>query len=71
MLPEYKKLSEKKRIASLPEVVPPFTVRLKFRKVGKLQYISHLDLQRTFENFFKTVLLLLWTLEKKKMFLSS
>lgn len=48
MLSEYKKINEKKRLASLPEVVPPFTVRLKFRKVGKLQYISHLDLQRTF-----------------------
>lgn len=48
MLPEYKKLNEKKRLASLPTVEPPFTVRLKFRKVGKLQYISHLDLQRTF-----------------------
>ena len=48
MLPEYKKLSEKKRLSSLPTVEPPFTVRLKFRKVGKLQYISHLDLQRTF-----------------------
>ena len=48
MLPEYKKLNEKKRLSSLPAVEPPFTVRLKFRKVGKLQYISHLDLQRTF-----------------------
>ena len=48
MLSEYKKLNEKKRLASLPTVEPPFTVRLKFRKVGKLQYISHLDLQRTF-----------------------
>ena len=26
----------------------PKTVRIKFRKVGSLQYISHLDLQRTF-----------------------
>lgn len=48
MLPEFEKLSEKKRLASLPAVERPFTVRLKFRKVGKLQYISHLDLQRTF-----------------------
>ena len=48
MLPEYKKLNEKKRLSSLSELNPPITVRLKFRKVGKLQYISHLDLQRTF-----------------------
>ena len=27
---------------------PPRTLRIKFRKVGSLQYISHLDLQRTF-----------------------
>ena len=32
----------------LPELEKPITVRLKFVKVGKLQYISHLDLQRTF-----------------------
>ena len=48
MLPEFEKLTEKKRLASLPALEPPITVRLKFRKVGKLQYISHLDLQRTF-----------------------
>ena len=48
MLPQSSKLSEKKRILSLPELPAPKTVRLKFRKVGKLQYISHLDLQRTF-----------------------
>lgn len=32
----------------LPELEKPLTVRLKFVKVGNLQYISHLDLQRTF-----------------------
>ena len=48
MLSEGSKLNEKKRIAALPELPAPKTVRLKFRKVGKLQYISHLDLQRTF-----------------------
>lgn len=31
-----------------PLLEAPVTVRLKFRKVGSLQYISHLDLQRTF-----------------------
>ena len=42
------KLEEKKRLRALPELNPPRTVRMKFRKVGSLQYISHLDLQRTF-----------------------
>ncbi|MBR2352938.1 MAG: TIGR03936 family radical SAM-associated protein [Clostridia bacterium] len=42
------KLEEKKRLRSLPVLERPLTVRLKFRKVGSLQYISHLDLQRTF-----------------------
>ena len=32
----------------LPEIEKPITMRLKFVKVGNLQYISHLDLQRTF-----------------------
>lgn len=45
---ELNKLEEKKRLRSLPELERPRTVRLKFRKVGSLQYISHLDLQRTF-----------------------
>ena len=47
MLPE-SKLTEKKRIRAIPELERPLTVRLKFKKVGSLQYISHLDLQRTF-----------------------
>ena len=33
---------------SYPKLDEPRTVRVKFRKVGDLQYISHLDLQRTF-----------------------
>jgi radical SAM-linked protein len=47
MLSEGKKLTEKKRLRSLPVIQPPITVRLMFRKIGTLQYISHLDLQRT------------------------
>ena len=42
------KMEEKKRLRPLPTFERPRTVRLKFRKVGSLQYISHLDLQRTF-----------------------
>ena len=32
----------------LPPLDMPITVRVKFVKIGNLQYISHLDLQRTF-----------------------
>ncbi len=32
---------------TLPMLDEPRVVRIKFKKVGKLQYISHLDLQRT------------------------
>lgn len=32
---------------TLPKLDEPRNVRIKFRKVGDLQYISHLDLQRT------------------------
>ena len=35
-------------IKALPLLDTPVPVRIKFRKVGSLQYISHLDLQRTF-----------------------
>lgn len=35
---------------SLPLLDAPVTVRMRFRKVGNLQYISHLDLQRTFSH---------------------
>lgn len=35
-------------IKALPMLEVPKPVRIKFRKVGSLQYISHLDLQRTF-----------------------
>jgi radical SAM-linked protein len=48
VLSKGEKLIERKRLNALPELSPPVTVRLKFRKVGTLQYISHLDLQRTF-----------------------
>ncbi|MBE6545821.1 MAG: DUF2344 domain-containing protein [Ruminococcaceae bacterium] len=48
MLPQGEKLKERAHLRTLPELNPPITVRLKFRKVGSLQYISHLDLQRTF-----------------------
>lgn len=54
------KLIEKKRIRELPEFERPLTVRLKFRKVGSLQYISHLDLQRTFMRVIVRACLPVW-----------
>ncbi|MBO5939494.1 MAG: DUF2344 domain-containing protein [Clostridia bacterium] len=54
------KLEEKKRILALPELERPRTVRLKFRKVGSLQYISHLDLQRTFMRVLTRACLPVW-----------
>ncbi len=60
MLPESQKLTEKKRLRSLPEFERPITVRLKFRKTGSLQYISHLDLQRTFNRVIVRACLPVW-----------
>ena len=54
------KLIEKKRVLSLPELDPPKHVRLKFMKVGTLQYISHLDLQRTFNRIINRACLPVW-----------
>lgn len=54
------KLTEKKRVAALPELIPPKNVRLKFIKVGTLQYISHLDLQRTFNRIINRACLPVW-----------
>ena len=54
------KLIEKKRVSALPELVPPRNIRLKFCKVGTLQYISHLDLQRTFNRIINRACLPVW-----------
>ena len=48
MLSKGEKLNQRRVFLAKPELTPPVTVRLKFRKTGNLQYISHLDLQRTF-----------------------
>lgn len=47
MLSEKKITPGEKRL-SLPMLDSPITVRIKFCKKGNLQFISHLDLQRTF-----------------------
>ena len=54
------KLIEKKRLNALPRFERPITVRLKFKKVGSLQYISHLDLQRTFYRIIERACLPVW-----------
>ncbi len=41
------------KMQDLMPIDPPRTVRIRFRKVGKLQYISHLDLQRTMQHCIK------------------
>lgn len=60
MLSESEKLNERRKWREMPELVPPVTVRLKFRKVGSLQYISHLDLQRTFNRVIVRACLPVW-----------
>ncbi len=49
MLSENKTIKPGEKIRSLPILEAPITVRIKFCKVGNLQFISHLDLQRTFQ----------------------
>ena len=61
MLSERKnKLLEKKEMLSRPELPNPKVVRLKFCKVGTLQYISHLDLQRTFNRILVRACIPVW-----------
>lgn len=48
MLSESGKITRPQWLKLLPPIERPITVRIKFVKVGNLQYISHLDLQRTF-----------------------
>ena len=45
---------------TLPMLESPRTLRVRFRKVGNLQYISHLDLQRTFSRVLVRAGLPLW-----------
>lgn len=48
MLSESRKVTRPEMLKKLPPLERPITVRLKFVKLGNMQYISHLDLQRTF-----------------------
>ena len=45
---------------TLPMLEAPRTLRLRFCKLGNLQYISHLDLQRTFSRVLVRAGLPLW-----------
>ena len=45
---------------SWPKLPAPKTVRILFRKVGDLQYISHLDLQRTFARVLVRAAIPMW-----------
>lgn len=47
VMPEPRELLTEAQVRELPFLDPPKTVRIHFRKAGRLQYISHLDLQRT------------------------
>ncbi len=60
MLSYGEKLTEKARLRTLPLLEQPRTVRLKFKKVGTLQYISHLDLQRTFIRVINRACIPVW-----------
>ena len=53
-------LSEFKKISEYPTLETPVTIRLGFYKKGALQYISHLDLQRTFQRILSRAELPLW-----------
>ena len=53
-------LSEFKEISEYPLLETPVTMRLCFCKKGALQYISHLDLQRTFQRILSRAELPLW-----------
>ncbi len=45
---------------SLPLLEAPQTVRIKFCKIGNLQFISHLDLQRTFHRILVRANIPMW-----------
>ena len=59
MLP-IKKITPGLKKLSLPMLDNPVTVRIKFCKVGNLQFISHLDLQRTFHRVLVRANIPMW-----------
>lgn len=59
MLSEKKIIPGEKKL-SLPMLESPETVRIKFCKIGNLQFISHLDLQRTFHRVLVRANIPMW-----------
>lgn len=59
MLSEKKIIPGEKKL-SLPMLESPETVRIKFCKTGNLQFISHLDLQRTFHRVLVRANIPMW-----------
>ena len=59
MLPE-KKINPGEKKLSLPMLETPITVRIKFCKLGNLQFVSHLDLQRTFHRVLVRANIPMW-----------
>lgn len=59
MLSEKKIIPGEKKL-SLPMLENPITVRIKFCKIGNLQFVSHLDLQRTFHRVLVRANIPMW-----------
>ena len=59
MLSEKKIIPGEKKL-SLPMLEAPVTVRIKFCKTGNLQFVSHLDLQRTFHRVLVRANIPMW-----------
>ena len=55
-----KKITPGEKKLSLPLLETPVTVRIKFCKVGNLQFVSHLDLQRTFHRVLVRAAIPMW-----------
>ncbi len=55
-----KKMTPGEKKLSLPMLETPITVRIKFCKVGNLQFVSHLDLQRTFHRVLVRANIPMW-----------
>lgn len=55
-----KELKPGEKKLSLPMLEAPVTVRIKFCKTGNLQFISHLDLQRTFHRILVRANIPMW-----------
>lgn len=55
-----KKITPGEKKLSLPMLETPVTVRIKFCKIGNLQFVSHLDLQRTFHRVLVRANIPMW-----------